>query len=98
MFTLGLVGAAMALPGPNHTVDFGLGVVLPLYAHVSFSGIILDYLPARRFPRIYPAMMGALYAGTAVCGLGLFKFNTQDVGITEAVGRVWTAKKTDDND
>lgn len=93
---IGLVGAAMTLPGPSHTIDFGLGLILPLHAHVGLAGIILDYLPARRFPRIYPVMMGTLYAGTALTGLGLFMFNTKDVGITEAVSRIWTAKQNQD--
>ena len=95
---MGLVGAAMLVPAPNHNIDLGLGLVLPLYAHCGFASIIYDYLPARRAPRLYPVLMGALYAGTGACALGLFAFNTRDVGITEAVARIWTATRSEPAD
>jgi succinate dehydrogenase (ubiquinone) membrane anchor subunit len=36
---------------------------------------------------------GMLYAATGLTMFGLYKFNTNDVGITEFVGRVWNADK-----
>lgn len=86
--TLGLVSAAAFLPS-SKLVDFGLGVVLPLHSHLGFMAIITDYLPKRKFPRIYPLATGALYAATAGCLYGLYLYNTKDVGITEGVKKLW---------
>lgn len=89
--TLGLVGAAAVYP---HTmVDFALGFIVPLHCHIGFGAIITDYLPNRKFPVIYKFARGVLYATTALTVYGLYKYNTEDVGITEGVKAVWKAKK-----
>lgn len=75
-------------------MDLALGVVLPLHCHLGFAGIILDYLPKRKFGIVYPLSMGLLYVGTGLTLYGLYHFNTKDVGITEGFSRIWNAKKT----
>jgi succinate dehydrogenase (ubiquinone) membrane anchor subunit len=88
--SLGLIGAAVSFP--SHLVDFAIGVVFPLHCHLGFSSIIIDYLPKRKFPLIYPMAMALLYAGTLGTMYGLYQYNTKDVGICEGMARLWKAK------
>jgi succinate dehydrogenase (ubiquinone) membrane anchor subunit len=91
--SLGLIASAFALH-PNKLIDFGLGLVLPLHSHLGFSAIITDYLPKRKFGRVYPVAMGVLYGMTGVALYGLYEVNTKGPGICEAVATVWTAKRS----
>lgn len=91
--SLGLVGSAFAFY-PNKMIDFGLGLVLPLHSHLGFSAIITDYLPQRKFPKIYPVAMGALYGLTGLTLYGLYALNTEGPGLCEFVVNVWTAKRS----
>lgn len=91
--SLGLVGSAFAFY-PNKLVDFALGLVLPLHSHLGFSAIITDYLPQRKFPKVYPMAMGALYGLTGACLYGLYALNTEGPGLCEFVANVWTTKKS----
>lgn len=90
MATLGAVGAAFVVPGKP--VDLALGILLPLHSHIGFGAIITDYLPARKFPRIYVAAKALLLVGTTGAAFGLYKYNTCDVGICEGVHSLWKAK------
>jgi succinate dehydrogenase (ubiquinone) membrane anchor subunit len=94
--TFGLIGAAAAYPHPM--VNFALGAVIPLHLYIGFGAIITDYLPHRKFPVIYRFSRGVLYACTALTFYGLYRFNTEDVGIIEGVKALWTAKKFNNND
>lgn len=91
MATFGLIGAAAFYP--HSIVDFGLGIAVPLHCHIGFGSIITDYLPLRKFPVIYRFSRGVLYAATGLTIYGLYKFNTEDIGITEGVKKLWSAKK-----
>jgi succinate dehydrogenase (ubiquinone) membrane anchor subunit len=93
---LGLVGAALI--SPHKAVDFALGVVLPLHCHLGFDSVIVDYLPKRKFPTIYPLVKALLYIATAGTLYGLYQYNTKDVGISEGFGRLWNAPKKQDNE
>ena len=89
MASLGLVGAAF-LP-PHRAGDLMLGVVIPLHCHLGFGAIITDYVPKRKFPIIYPVARAALLLATTGAIYGLYKYNTEDVGLTEGVARLWKA-------
>jgi succinate dehydrogenase (ubiquinone) membrane anchor subunit len=52
---------------------------------------IIDYFPTKRIPKIRAAANWALRIGTVTLGLALYSFETNDVGITEAVSRLWHA-------
>jgi succinate dehydrogenase (ubiquinone) membrane anchor subunit len=52
---------------------------------------IIDYFPKKRVPKIRAAANWALRIGTVTLGLALYSFETNDVGITEAVSRLWHA-------
>lgn len=79
--------------GSNPYVDLGLGVVIPLHTHIGFDAIIQDYLPARRNPVLSRVSSYTLYAATGLCLYGCYQFNTNDIGITEFVKRLWTGKQ-----
>ncbi|EEY17574.1 succinate dehydrogenase membrane anchor subunit [Verticillium alfalfae VaMs.102] len=75
----------------NPTLDAILCAGLILHSHLGFQAIIVDYVPAKRFPKSRKGISWGLNAATALVGLGLYEFETNDVGITEALKRVWTA-------
>jgi succinate dehydrogenase (ubiquinone) membrane anchor subunit len=52
---------------------------------------IIDYFPIKRIPTARKAAMWALRIATVTLGVALYSFETNDVGITEAVARLWHA-------
>ena len=52
---------------------------------------IIDYFPKKRIPKLRAAAHWALRISTLLLGVALYSFETNDVGITEAVSRVWHA-------
>lgn len=60
----------------------------PLTLH---SACIVDYFPSKRVPKTRAAATWALRLGTLTLGAALYSFETNDVGITEAVTRMWHA-------
>jgi succinate dehydrogenase (ubiquinone) membrane anchor subunit len=55
---------------------------------------ITDYLPNYRVPILRKAFDWGNVLAVFIVGWGWYEFETNDVGITEAIKRVWTAKKT----
>ncbi|KAG0168716.1 membrane anchor subunit of succinate dehydrogenase, Sdh4 [Apophysomyces sp. BC1034] len=76
--------AAQFAFGASPITDTLLGVVLPLHVH-------MDYFNARKAPIIGKAMTVTLYAATAGVLVGCYQINTNDVGLTELISRIWTA-------
>ncbi|KAL8713418.1 MAG: hypothetical protein Q9220_002617 [cf. Caloplaca sp. 1 TL-2023] len=54
--------------------------------------IIIDYIPEKRLPRTFKLFWWGLRAATLAVAIGFFEFETNDVGVTEAVKKIWTAK------
>lgn len=52
---------------------------------------IVDYFPKQRVPKSRAAANWALRLGTLTLGVALYSFETNDVGITEAITRLWHA-------
>ncbi|KAL2125239.1 hypothetical protein VTJ04DRAFT_1604 [Mycothermus thermophilus] len=75
----------------NPTLDALLCATILIHSHTGFQQIIIDYLPAYRVPRARKAFSWGLNAATVIVGLALYEFETNDVGITEAIKRVWKA-------
>ncbi|KAL0264539.1 membrane anchor subunit of succinate dehydrogenase, Sdh4 [Diplodia seriata] len=46
-----------------------------------------------RVPRTFRTLMWVLNGATLLVAYGVYEFETNDVGITEAVKRIWTAKQ-----
>lgn len=59
--------------------------------HILSRSCIVDYFPAYRVPKIRRAMMWLLKATTVLVGVSLYEFETNDVGLTEAIKRIWKA-------
>lgn len=53
--------------------------------------VIIDYIPAKRLPRTRALFKWGLRAGTVLCAIGIYEFETNDVGVTEAIKRIWKA-------
>lgn len=91
---LGLVPLTLA-PFAAGSLNPGLDAVLCgsllLHSHMGFQNILTDYVPARKYPKSRRALNYGLGAATIIAGVGLYEFETNDVGMTEAIKRVWRA-------
>lgn len=66
------------------------GTIL-IHSHIGFESCIIDYIPTHRLPKTRKLAWWALRAGTVLAGVGLYEFETNDVGVTEALKRIWVA-------
>ena len=86
-----LTVAPFAAGSLNPTVDAVLCGVILVHSHLGFQGIVVDYIPKRRMPGVHKLFMWALNGVTALVALGLYEFETTDVGIAETVSKIWHA-------
>ncbi|ORX64000.1 CybS-domain-containing protein [Basidiobolus meristosporus CBS 931.73] len=77
--------------GSHPMVDFALGFILPIHCHMGFGAMIQDYFPKRKFPRANRASVIGLRLATAGAMYGCYELNTNDIGLTETVIKLWTA-------
>ncbi|KAF5138085.1 Succinate dehydrogenase [ubiquinone] cytochrome b small subunit, mitochondrial [Metarhizium anisopliae] len=75
----------------NPTMDAILCSAVLIHSHIGFQSVIIDYIPKRRYPGLRRLFWWGLNAATVVVGVGLYEFETNDVGVTEAIKRVWKA-------
>ncbi|KEZ42379.1 hypothetical protein SAPIO_CDS5559 [Scedosporium apiospermum] len=75
----------------NPGLDALLCATILVHSHLGFQNIIADYVPSRQFPKSRKAVNYTLGAATLLAGVGLYEFETNDVGVTEAIKRVWKA-------
>jgi succinate dehydrogenase (ubiquinone) membrane anchor subunit len=54
---------------------------------------ITDYFSTRKHPTIRRASDWLLNIATVLVAVGFYEFETNDVGITEGIRRLWTAGK-----
>lgn len=71
--------------------DAILCATILIHSHIGFTSCIVDYLPPKRIPKTRKLFDWGLKAATVVVGVGLYEFETNDVGLTEAIHRIWTA-------
>jgi succinate dehydrogenase (ubiquinone) membrane anchor subunit len=99
--------APFAAGSLNPVMDAILCGTIVIHSHIGFqyvpmrhipnSGLILcrsviiDYLPKKRMPKIRALFWWGLNAGTLLVAVGLYEFETNDVGVTEAIKKIWTA-------
>ncbi|KAG6849364.1 hypothetical protein H0H93_009107 [Arthromyces matolae] len=87
-----LTVAAYATTGSNYPVIDGLlGISLVIHSHIGFDSIVVDYLHKRKFPVIGPLSTWSLRAATVGVLVGVYQFNTNDIGLTELIAKVWAA-------
>jgi succinate dehydrogenase (ubiquinone) membrane anchor subunit len=72
-------------------MDAVLCGALVIHSHIGFQACIVDYFPGWRVPKTRTFLNWLLRAATLTAAVGLYEFETNDVGLTEAVKRVWTA-------
>lgn len=83
--------APFAAGSLNPITDAVLCGTILLHSHIGFDALITDYLPARRVPKTKKLFDWGLKLATVVVGVGLYEFETNDVGLTEAIKRIWKA-------
>ncbi|USP79071.1 Succinate dehydrogenase [ubiquinone] cytochrome b small subunit, mitochondrial [Curvularia clavata] len=83
--------APFAAGSLNPLTDSILCALLVVHSHIGFEACIIDYFPKKRVPLVRNLAMWALRIGTVTLGVALYSFETNDVGITEAVARLWHA-------
>ncbi|KAI0314942.1 mitochondrial inner membrane protein [Amylostereum chailletii] len=87
-----LTAAAFASSGSAAPlVDGLLGITLVMHSHIGFDAVLVDYLHKRKFPILGPLSTWALRTATVGVLVGVYQFNTQDIGLTELISKVWTA-------
>jgi succinate dehydrogenase (ubiquinone) membrane anchor subunit len=83
--------APFAAGSVNPTMDAIISSSVLLHCHMGFQQVIIDYIPKRTHAGLHKLFFWLLRAGTVVAGLGLYEFETNDVGVTELIKRVWRA-------
>ncbi|KAF8550792.1 SDHD, membrane anchor subunit of succinate dehydrogenase [Imleria badia] len=89
---LPMTAAAFATSGTAYPVLDGLlGISLVMHSHIGFDAILVDYLHKRKYPILGPVMTWTLRTVTVGVLVGVYQFNTNDIGLTELITKVWTA-------
>ncbi|KAH0579109.1 hypothetical protein H2248_003263 [Termitomyces sp. 'cryptogamus'] len=87
-----LTVAAYVTTGSNYPVIDGLlGMSLVIHSHIGFDACLVDYVHKRKFPVIGPIATWTLRATTVGVLVGVYQFNTNDIGLTELIAKVWAA-------
>ncbi|KAL9013938.1 MAG: hypothetical protein Q9173_001403 [Seirophora scorigena] len=80
----------------NPVMDAILCAGIIIHSHIGFQSVIIDYVPDKRLPKTRAMFWWGLRAATLLVAVGFFEFETNDVGLTEAIKRIWTAKRKGD--
>lgn len=83
------LGPASGLFTP--VMDASLGALILMHAHLGFESCIIDYIPKRVYGVWHKIAIYALWTGTATALYGIYKMETEDVGLTSAVSAIWSA-------
>jgi len=85
---------ASGIVGHHMFIDVMLGALLPMHVYYTFQDLIFDYIPSRRYPRANKFLIWIIRITTVISLFSMFKFNTQDIGISDAAKQAWNAAKT----
>ncbi|KAK3068056.1 membrane anchor subunit of succinate dehydrogenase, Sdh4 [Teratosphaeriaceae sp. CCFEE 6253] len=99
-WTFERIGSAALLP--ITIAPFAAGALSPLldgafvglimiHTYIGFQSVIADYLPKWRVPGWRKAADWGNLLALIVVGYGWYEFETNDVGLTEGVRRIWKA-------
>ncbi|KAJ5167347.1 Succinate dehydrogenase cytochrome b small subunit [Penicillium canariense] len=83
--------APFAAGSLNPVMDAILCSLLVAHSHIGFQAAIIDYFRPQRVPKFNALCNWLLRAFTLTTAVGLYEFETNDVGITEALRRIWNA-------
>ncbi|KAK0764525.1 hypothetical protein N5P37_003927 [Trichoderma harzianum] len=83
--------APFAAGSLNPTTDAILCSAVLLHSHIGFQSVIIDYIPKTRYSGLRKIFWWGLNLATVTVGVGLYKFETNDIGVTEAIQKIWKA-------
>ncbi|ANB13071.1 protein SHH4 [Sugiyamaella lignohabitans] len=86
-----LVIAPLATGSLTPVLDATLGSLLLVHVHLGLESCIIDYIPKRVYGKLHNLAIYALYGGTALSLYGLYEYETNDIGLTATIGKVWNA-------
>ncbi|KAI0091622.1 mitochondrial inner membrane protein [Irpex rosettiformis] len=87
-----MTAAAFVTSGSAFPVLDGLlGISLVVHSHIGFDALLVDYIHKRKFPVLGPLLSWTLRATTVGVLVGVYQFNTNDIGLTELISKVWAA-------
>ncbi|KAE8211690.1 hypothetical protein CF327_g4595 [Tilletia walkeri] len=86
-----LIAAGAVKHGASGILDGAIGLSLVVHSHIGFDACLQDYLHKRKYPIAGPIGVWALRAATVGTLVGIYEFQTNDVGFTELIAKVWTA-------
>ena len=75
----------------NPTLDAILGATVLVHSHMGVQAMIIDYVPIKRYRILRKSCHWLLNAATILAAIGLYEFETTDVGLVEATKRLWRA-------
>ncbi|KAL8694591.1 MAG: hypothetical protein Q9218_000773 [Villophora microphyllina] len=101
--TAAIIGTMSAALIPLTIVPFAAGSLNPImdailcagliiHSHIGFQSVIIDYVPDKRLPKIRAMLWWGLRLATLTVAIGFFEFETNDVGLTEGIKKIWFAK------
>jgi len=83
--------APFAAGSLNPIMDAVFCSAILIHSHIGFESCVIDYFPKKRVPKTRMFFWWTLRAATVLTGVGLYEFETNDVGLTEAIKRIWKA-------
>jgi len=75
----------------NPVTDAIFCAAILIHSHIGFESCVIDYIPMKRLPKTRALFWWGLRGATVLVGVGLYEFETNDVGITEGIKRIWHA-------
>ncbi|KAK5109398.1 hypothetical protein LTR62_007064 [Meristemomyces frigidus] len=81
--------APFAAGSLNPLLDGAFIAMIIVHTYIGFGSIIADYLPARRVPITRKLFDWGNALAVFVVGWGWYEFETNDVGLTEGLKRIW---------
>ncbi|MCJ1422704.1 membrane anchor subunit of succinate dehydrogenase, Sdh4 [Sticta canariensis] len=83
--------APFAAGSINPIADAALCATILIHSHIGFQSMIIDYIPGKRLPKTRALFWWGLRGATLLVAVGLYEFETSDVGLTEAIKKIWAA-------
>ncbi|EIM19460.1 hypothetical protein E3Q22_02717 [Wallemia mellicola] len=85
-----VIGASF-ITSSHPVIDGLICSSLLVHSHIGFDASLTDYLHDRKFPKIGPIARWSVRGLTLGAAIGLYSFQTNDIGVTELVAKLWTA-------
>ncbi|GAA5959649.1 hypothetical protein JCM3765_007229 [Sporobolomyces pararoseus] len=87
--------ASTAVTSVNPVLDGILCTAIVAHSHMGFDNIWTDYLNTRKFPVLGPITKWLIRLATGGVLVGVYQFETNDIGITELIKKAWHVEKKD---